>query len=123
MKEYELHLGRAQRAFKAFQVLKAEGLLEDAASRGYYAILHLARALLLKSGEPTPKTHAGLLSKLWVLRDRLGLSEELVRTIAKIQSLRERGDYGVVPTISAEELELIERVYRDLQGLAGESDA
>ncbi len=120
MEDYELHVERARKAHRAFSILGREGLLEDAASRGYYAILHLSRALLLKHGEPIPKTHASLISRMWASRERLGLQERLVRAIARIQSLRERGDYGVVPSISEEDLDRIDEVYRELLAKVGE---
>ena len=123
MKEYELHVERAKKAYRAFLILRREGLLEDAASRGYYAVLHLCRALLIKRGEPIPKTHAGLISKLWAARDLLGLDEDTVRAIARIQSVRERGDYGVILSVSDEELDHIDRVYRELLTIVGERDA
>lgn len=123
MEEYELHIERAKKAYRAFLILRREGLLEDAASRGYHAVLHLSRALLLKRGESIPKTHAGLVSKMWAARDRLGLGENLVRAVARIQSLRERGDYGVIPSVSEEELDQIDRVYKELLAIVGERDA
>ncbi|HDM91790.1 MAG TPA: HEPN domain-containing protein [Candidatus Korarchaeota archaeon] len=123
MEEYELYIERAKRAYRAFLVLRKEGLLEDAASRGYYAILHLSRALLVKRGESIPKTHAGLISKMWALRDSLGVSKELISAIARIQSLRERGDYGVIPSISEDELRAIDQVYRELLIALGEENA
>jgi len=123
LEEYELYIERAKRAYRAFLVLRKEGLLEDAASRGYYAILHLSRALLVKRGESIPKTHAGLISKMWALRDSLGVSKELISAIARIQSLRERGDYGVIPSISEDELRAIDQVYRELLIALGEENA
>ncbi len=56
MEEYEIHIMRAEKSYESFKLLRGKGLLEDAASRGYYAILHLCYALLLNHGKSLPKT-------------------------------------------------------------------
>ncbi|MDK2373055.1 MAG: hypothetical protein QI197_06745 [Candidatus Korarchaeota archaeon] len=38
----------------------------------------------------------------------MGLEEELVKGISKAYSVRERGDYGVIPSVSEEDLDLME---------------
>ena len=48
--EVRNEMERARKSLAAARKLKAEGLLEDALSRSYYAILHAARALLLAHG-------------------------------------------------------------------------
>ncbi len=113
--DHKAHIERAEKAYAAFKVLRREGLLEDAASRGYYAIMHLAKALLIKRRERIPKTHSGLLARLWIKREELGLEEELVKGISKAYSVRERGDYGVIPSVSEEDLDLMEMIIRELR--------
>jgi len=115
--DHGAHVERAEKAYVAFKVLRKEGLLEDAASRGYYAIMHLARALLIKKGEGIPKTHSGLLARLWIKREELGLEEGLVKGISRAYSARERGDYGVIPSVSEEDLDPREGIIRELQEL------
>ncbi len=119
MEEYEIHVKRAEKAYESFRLLKSRGLMEDAASRGYYAILHLCYALLLKYGESLPKTHSGLISKLWALKDELDLDRDLISSIARAQSMRERGDYGAVPSIRREDLELMESIIERLRRKLG----
>ncbi|MGC9104406.1 MAG: HEPN domain-containing protein [Candidatus Methanodesulfokora sp.] len=122
MREYEVHVRRALAAYRAFKILRAEGLMEDAASRGYYAILHLCNALLLKHGEDLPRTHSGLIAKLWILREKLSLDKETVSDIARAQSIRERGDYGVVPTITEDDLDFMENLILRLRGKLDERE-
>ncbi len=43
-------LKRAEKSLKAAEILLKDGLLEDAISRSYYAILHAAKAALLVEG-------------------------------------------------------------------------
>ncbi len=115
--EYELHIQRAESAYRAFLILKKEGLIQDAISRGYYAIIHLCYAILLKNGVEIPKTHSGLIARLWKLREQLGIDEDVVKRISRLQSLRESGDYGVIVSIEEGDLELVEDVYNALRGL------
>jgi len=113
--EYLVFVERAKRAEKAFKILWENGLYEDALSRGYYAIIHLCFAILIKSSLTTPKTHAGLIAKLWQNRKKLKLNEETIKNISRIQSLRESSDYGVVPTVTESDLKVVERVIRNLK--------
>ncbi|MBI5428645.1 MAG: HEPN domain-containing protein [Nitrospinae bacterium] len=48
--EIEAELRRAEKSLRAARLLFQEGLLEDALSRTYYAVLHAARAALLTEG-------------------------------------------------------------------------
>lgn len=103
--EEEARLRRSERALSSARILLKQGLLEDAYSRAYYSLLHLLSALLLKMGEELPKTHAGLLAKVWAKRDKLKLSDEEVKRISRYQSLRENGDYSPIPAISEPDVE------------------
>ena len=115
MKDYQLHIERSERAFKAFKILWERGLYEDALSRGYYAIVHLCFAILIKNDMSLQKTHAGLIAKLWQNREKLGISDETVKNISRLQSLRENSDYGVVPAVNEDDLRLIERIVSNLK--------
>jgi len=115
MEDYSLHLDRAEKAFEAFKILKESGLFEDAVSRGYYAIIHLCFAILVKNGVETPKTHSGLIAKLWSNREKLKIDEEIVKNISRLQSLRESGDYSIIPSIDESDLSLVEKTFNRLR--------
>jgi len=82
--------------------------------------VHLAVALLIKNEEKVPKTHSGLLARLWVRRRELGLEDELVKMISRAYSVRERGDYGVIPSVSEEDLEMMKEIIGELRRLVGD---
>lgn len=113
--EYLVFVERARRAEKAFKILWENGLYEDAISRGYYAIIHLCFAIFIKNNLTIPKTHTGLIAKLWQNKKELKLSENIIKSISRIQSLRESSDYGVVPTVIEDDLKIVDRVIRDLK--------
>ncbi|MBI5036643.1 HEPN domain-containing protein [Candidatus Micrarchaeota archaeon] len=107
------HVERAKKAFEAYRILRGKKLLEDAFSRGYYALLHVGLAILDEAGEAPPKTHAGLVAKLWALKEKLAIPPEWLSKLSRMQSLREGGDYGVVPTVSESDLDSLEKLYYD----------
>ncbi|WP_456469105.1 HEPN domain-containing protein [Archaeoglobus sp.] len=115
MEEYSLYLDRAKKAFEAFKILKERKLYEDALSRGYYAIIHLCFAILIKTDIEIPKTHSGLIAKLWNNREKLGIDEEIVKNISRLQSLRESGDYSAVPSVDENDLTLVEKTFERLR--------
>ena len=104
MKENFLYIERAKKALEAAKILRKSGLLDDAFSRGYYAILHLGYALLLEVGESPPKTHAGLVAKLFGALGRLRLSKSDLSKISRFQALRESGDYAALSAVTALDL-------------------
>lgn len=105
----DVHVDRARRAYQAFRLLREQKLSEDAFSRGYYALLHLGFALLIRHGQDLPKTHSGLVAKLWASKEALSLPQELVKKISRFQALQESGDYAAVPAIAAGDLAEIEK--------------
>ncbi len=113
-RNFPIHRKRAKKSLKAFKILWEKGLYEDALSRGYYAIIHLCFALLIKNNLTMPKTHAGLIAKLWQNREKLKLDQSIVKNISRIQSLRESSDYGVVPVVTEEDLKLVEEIVKKL---------
>ncbi|MHA1852454.1 MAG: HEPN domain-containing protein [Candidatus Heimdallarchaeaceae archaeon] len=120
MEEYEYHIQRAKRSYLAFKLLKSRKLLEDALSRGYYAILHIGFALLLKNNLNLPKTHAGLVVKLWSNREKLNLDKEIIKQISRFQVLRESGDYAAIPAVEKKDIDSIEKVIKKLFTVLGE---
>ncbi len=117
MDEYKLYLERAEKAFEAYRILKDRDLYEDAISRGYYAIIRLCFAILLKHNMEIPKTHSGLLAKVWNNKQTLGIKDEVVKNLSRIQSLRENGDYSILPSVTEEDLRLVETTFRELRDL------
>jgi len=115
MEEVNAYLEKGERAFKAFKILWKEGLYEDALSRGYYSIIHLCFALLIKNGQDLPKTHSGLIAKLWQNKEKLGVDEETIKQITRIQALRESGDYRVVPVATEEDLKTVSEIFERLK--------
>lgn len=115
--EHSAHVDRANQAFKAFVALRKLKLREDAFSRGFYALLHLSFALLIKHGRPLPKTYAGLVGTLWSLREDLGLSTKLVQSLSRMQALREGGDYEAVPLIQESDLDNVVQTFDELSSL------
>lgn len=105
------HVERAKKALEAYKLLRQKNLFEDAFSRGYYALLHIGLAILDEAGEAPPKTHAGLVAKLWALKEKLAIPPEWLSKLSRVQSLREGGDYGVIPTISESDLDSLEKLY------------
>ncbi|MBI3184463.1 MAG: HEPN domain-containing protein [Myxococcales bacterium] len=78
---------------EAEELLRAE-LFYGAASRAYYAVFHLARALCLAAGEE-PRSHEGvahLLSLLYVKSGKLPVDTS--RLFAELQKYREQADYN-----------------------------
>ena len=80
--------------------------------RGYYAIVQLCFAILIKNDM---STHAGLIAKLWQNREKLRIDDEIVRNISRLQSLRENSDYGVVPAVNEVDLKMVGRIVEDLK--------
>lgn len=87
---------RAEKSFKAANILFDEGLLEDALSRSYYAILHAARAVLLSQGVRV-KTHKAVRRLFGQHLIKTGKVDPLYATIlAEEQDDRYLADYDVI---------------------------
>lgn len=120
-------LERGDEARHAAEVLGREGLLRDAISRAYYAVLHYARALLLIKDEE-PKTHEGVLRRVSLHFVRTGLmTMEEGKILGRLHRLREEADYGVerkyLPSEVGEELQnlntfrkAVDRILANLDG-------
>lgn len=112
--EIAAYLERGEKAFRAFKILWNEGLYEDALSRGYYSLIHLCFALLIKNNQDLPKTHSGLIARLWQNKEKLGVDEDIIKQITRIQALRESSDYRVVPVIREDDLKAISEIFEKL---------
>ncbi len=62
-----------------------------------------------------PKTHTGLIAELWQNRKELNINENTIKKISRIQSLWESSDYGVVPTVTEDDLKVVENVIEKLK--------
>ncbi len=105
MDEKHLHVQRAMDALQAAKLLGSKGLVADAFSRAYYALLHASFAMLLGIGQSLPKTHSGLVAKLFASMDDLRLSRPELKRISRFQALRESGDYASLPAVDKEDLD------------------
>lgn len=114
------HIERAKKAYRSFLLLKNKDLLEDAVSRGYYALVHLGFAILKRADKPLPKTHAGLVAKLWEYRKELKISEDIVKSLSRFESLREKSDYAPLPLINNDDIEGLEKLIKKFFAEAGE---
>ena len=89
-------------------------LSQKAEKRIFEIVCGVCFALLTKNDLTIPKTHAGLIAKLWQNRKELSLDEDTIKNISRIQSLRESSDYGVIPTVTEDDLKLVEKVIERL---------
>ena len=93
---------RGEKALKAARLLCENGLYEDAVSRAYYAVLHLAKAALLSQGVRT-SSHKGVLAMFGLHLVEKGLMKpDLAKILAKEKEDRELGDYDVMIDIDQE---------------------
>ena len=87
---------RAQKALRAAQVLQTEGLLEDAVSRSYYAVMHAARAALLVH-DTIAESHRAVRNLFGRVLVRPGhIEEEWSTILAREQDQRVVADYTVL---------------------------
>ena len=97
------------------QILRKEGLSEDAASGGYYTIVHLADALFLREGESLPKTHSGIMSRSWSMRERLNINKMPVSKLSRLQSLMEKGGYAPLSFIEEKGLDEMDKILKEFR--------
>ena len=114
------HIERAKRAYKSFKLLKEKDLLEDAVSRGYYAIVHIGFSILRKADKPLPKTHGGLVAKLWEYKSELKLPDEIISSVSRFEALREKSDYAPLPIINKEDIDEMDKIIKKFFRLVGE---
>jgi uncharacterized protein (UPF0332 family) len=114
-------VARSDEELRAAATLLRADLSRIAATRAYFAVFHMARALLYSGGHE-PRTHEGvlhLISLHFVKTGRLEVSA--ARTLARLQKYRGEADYGegfVVDAEAAEEdLAAATALCERLQGL------
>ena len=92
--EIKANLERADAALQAAQVLLDNQLLDDAASRTYYAAFYAASALLL-SKDLSFNSHTGVLRAISLNFIKNGqLEQRFGKALNWLASLRQLGDYG-----------------------------
>ena len=103
--EVRSEMERARKSLAAAKALLGEGLLEDALSRSYYAVLHAARALLLAEGVEV-KSHEAvkrMFGLTFVQRGKIG--PDYARILREEQDDRLLADYDVAFSPEAERVE------------------
>lgn len=97
----ELEMQRAEQAWRSASTLFEHELLEDSVSRAYYAVLHAAKAALIRV-DAFPVTHHGVRRMFGLHLVKTGLIEaEFAVILTAGQEDRELSDYDV--TVNIEE--------------------
>ncbi|MEM1253636.1 MAG: HEPN domain-containing protein [Cyanobacteria bacterium P01_H01_bin.21] len=98
--EIQANLDRADAALQAAQVLIDSDLLDDAASRTYYAAFYAASALLLSKGLSF-NSHTGVLRAISLNFVKTGkLDRRVGQDLNWLAELRQVGDYGETRHVS-----------------------
>jgi uncharacterized protein (UPF0332 family) len=101
--ESQALLAKARRSLEAGELLNREGYADFAASRGYYAMLYGAQALLLERGLSFSK-HSAVIAAFGKEFARSGvLDVKYHRCLIDAQSFRNLGDYGVGPALTSDQ--------------------
>lgn len=86
---------KATSALRAARLLLQEGFTDEAVGSSYYAMFHIARAMLIRHGILLPKTHAGLIAAFSEQYVKSGpLPRELGRYLNELQDARLIADYS-----------------------------
>jgi hypothetical protein len=116
----EDELASAAEALREAEALFELGMFRGGISRGYYGLFHAVRALLFSRGLEA-KTHGGVetLFHLYFIRTN-EVGPEWGVLFARLQSYRERADYGPGVGLSAAEVrDELDRVARFLELVRG----
>ena len=101
--ECDALLAAAEAKLRAADLLLAEGLPDDAASRAYYAAFHAVSALHLAQGNAF-SSHAQLIGRFNKDFIRTGrLPAEFARILTRLFQDRQLGDYGAPASVSPEQ--------------------
>ena len=101
--ECDALLAAAEAKLRAADLLLAEGLPDDAASRAYYAAFHAVSALHLAQGNAF-SSHAQLIGRFNKDFIRTGrLPAEFARILTRLFQDRQLGDYGAPASVSLEQ--------------------
>lgn len=109
-------LSRAQQAWDAADLLRQNGLFQDAVSRLYYYTLYHVRAALISVGHE-PRSHSGALRLLGLHLVKTGrLPPADAHVFSKLMKYREEADYNPSHPFSSEDLEAMAQEARRLAG-------
>jgi uncharacterized protein (UPF0332 family) len=114
--EIQANLDRAYSSLQSAKVLRDASLLDDSASRAYYAVFHAASALLL-SKELTFNSHAGVMRAINLEFVKTGeLERGFGQELNWLAELRQVGDYGEICHVDRASVErAIEQAERFLE--------
>jgi uncharacterized protein (UPF0332 family) len=91
----EVEVRKATSALRAARLLLQGGFADEAVGSSYYAMFHMARAMLIWHNVPLPKTHAGLIAAFSERYVKSGqLPRELGRYLNKLEDARMIADYS-----------------------------
>lgn len=109
--EVKFLIKSAKERIKSAKVLFKEGLLRDAISRSYYAVLDIAKAAILTKGK-FAKTHSGVFSLFSLEFGKTKrIPSDLLDFYKEIKEMREEADYKVFKRFSKKETkEVIKKV-------------
>jgi uncharacterized protein (UPF0332 family) len=106
-REVESLLQKAHESLHAAGLLKQEGYLDFAASRAYYGMFYAAQALLLNRGLSF-SSHSAVIAAFGREFAKTGvLDPRFHRYLIDAQDLRNLGDYGVGPSVTADQADEI----------------
>jgi len=109
--EIELRTEKAEKLLRAAKKEFEMGLYERCCSTSYYAMFHVAKAMILCLGKDS-KTHRGTIYLVWENREKLKLSDNDCSKLSRAFDLREESDYGIFKEISKD---LAEEILRDAE--------
>ena len=99
------YLKKAEKKLEVSQRLLKSEDYEDAVSRAYYSVYHVAQALLLTEGQRA-ETHKGVVTLFSLLFVKTGkFSKNSGKHLANLKDDRESGDYEVFSFIDRETAE------------------
>ena len=99
------YIEKAEKKLNVAKKLLKSKDYEDAVSRAYYAVYHVAQALLLTEGQRA-ETHKGVVTLFGLLFVKTGkFSRNMGKHLANLKDDRESGDYEVFSFIDKETAE------------------
>ncbi|MDI7266382.1 MAG: HEPN domain-containing protein [Myxococcota bacterium] len=111
-------IARGREALESAELLLAAGKRADAVTRAYYAIHHLARALLL-TRDVEVRSHEGLRAQFGLHFVRTGLMDaRFGKLLVQVQRFREVADYESTFTFTQEHAEEEVRAAREFVAAA-----
>ena len=101
----KLEIDKAEESLKGAKVLFDSSLFDEAVSSAYYAMFHMAKALVLTAGEE-PSTHHGLITIFGLKFVKPNIIEPIYNDIlVDAKESREAGDYDAAKKFTKDEAE------------------